>query len=180
MKQFLVENFDNKDACALWGNYFEKMGHLELSGACKTYEVDLLSSSQESKRSSPLTNLTFPSLIPHKFTNMSDLSSLDENQYAVPSSNFASVDSVWYNKTANLVRMFQFSKSAIHGYKAKGLVDIMNKFENNTRFELYLVVPGQVYKETILQKYIHNQTIPHNLNETITQYKLKMDASHFF
>jgi len=168
-KAFMSVIQDTPIARSMLGTMFETEGH-EFLARGGEFNVSRLISREQS---GPRIVERFPKLnITHwNHYKPEDVKGFNESYIKPMSKGFASVDSFYYDLSTHKVRLFQFTVSSVHGYKASGLrlvVDIMKKIDKDCIFELYLVVPPFVYDSVVLQT-ISNTTKKEITDETKTE-----------
>ncbi|CAG8785327.1 17206_t:CDS:1, partial [Dentiscutata erythropus] len=156
----------------LRGQLFEAYAHKILVRGNKAYRVRNLEDGKESQKQ-------FTAFEHVLFTHLSNIDQTKhEGKYCQPiSKTFCAIDAFVLGVSNSINMLFQMTVSSNHPIKVHGLENVMNIGTSHGSYELYFVVPPDVWDDFTKQNYI-------NLDDTdrkklgclsqITQYVLEM------
>jgi hypothetical protein len=140
-------------ARGMLGHMFEQHGHDTLKKGGK-FHIKLLPEDGRAIQTIE-SELEIPAL-DYAFWSSFNVSEIYD-KYALPTSkSWASVDSLWFDRSSHVLHMFQYTLSKEHGYNAEGLrrvITAIRDIDPTCAFKLYLVVPPEVYESVKFQKY---------------------------
>ncbi|CAG8704734.1 2867_t:CDS:2, partial [Cetraspora pellucida] len=172
VRNFIISSHEHPMAAGFRGNLFEDYSHLELQKGDK-FRVRCLNDNSEVK------GRNIKEMECKWFSTLGDA---HEEFYNRPiSKTFASIDS--FSLDNNTLNLYQMTVSEEHGVKIKGLENLRRLLtwrEDVNNFNLYFVVPWDIFETFPLQKYKTTKyedckRIPKWINEKITQYALEIN-----
>ncbi|CAG8650232.1 32715_t:CDS:1, partial [Gigaspora margarita] len=172
LKLFLLVSGSQATFSVLRGQLFEAYAHKVLVRGNKTYRVRNLEDGTEFLKS-------FTAFEHILFTQLSSIDRTEhKGKYCQPKSKtFCAIDAFVLGQSNAINMLFQMTVSSNHPITTHGLENVMNIGSSDEPYELYFVVPPEIWNDFIQQKYINldatNRQKVGFLSQ-ITQYVLEM------